>query len=601
MKIVAIMILITALTVGFASHGEEVSVALEVSLVSDLPSPQVVGTTITWTADASEVDPVTYRLSVGQGLDPLRVMYDFGTRDVFPWTPIEDGTYSIVLSAREPSSGEITNVETTFVIESRVDDSPIVTGTDHPLVALYSAPPCESGQIRVQFRRIFGQIVYSTPPKPCNSDDSMNFYLAGMRADTYYFVRHEIADDNGVFVLNGPLMVHRTGTPSLNFPNFRLAELPDENTNLDQSIVLHSWLLGGSALPFPVATDLSGQVVWYYEAPTGNNIGLYVTRPLPGGNILVIPPDGRLYNQILWEIDLAGNIVMETTVPRINEQLVAMGYDPIGAIHHEAVRFPNGHTLVIATVSRVIEDVQGPGPVNILGSMVVDLDENWQVTWAWNAFDHLDVTREASLGETCAVTCDDPAFFGDENTKDWNHSNSLSYSPADGNLIISIRNQDWVVKIDYQDGTGTGDIIWRLGLDGDFTIESDDPNPWFTHQHDARYISDDQIVLYDNGTLRCETSPNPLQDCYSRGQVFRIDEEARVATLEMNTHLGVYAPALGSAQLLSNGNFHFASGTRSFRTLSNSDEYLPDGTRVYSLLAQFSTYRSFRMRDLYTP
>ncbi len=38
----------------------------------------------------------------------------------------------------------------------------------------------------------------------------------------------------------------------------------------------------------------------------------------------------------------------------------------------------------------------------------------------------------------------------------------------DGNLIISIRHQNWLVKIDYNNGAGAGDILWHLGYQGDF-------------------------------------------------------------------------------------------------------------------------------------
>ena len=50
---------------------------------------------------------------------------------------------------------------------------------------------------------------------------------------------------------------------------------------------------------------------------------------------------------------------------------------------------------------------------------------------------------------------------------------------ADGNLLYSARHQDWLIKIDYANGAGSGRVIWRLGKDGDFTMRSDDPSPWF--------------------------------------------------------------------------------------------------------------------------
>ena len=99
-------------------------------------------------------------------------------------------------------------------------------------------------------------------------------------------------------------------------------------------------------------------------------------------------------------MDLPSDVVREKPIfAEVSRQLIAMGHDPIGVFHHEAIRLQNGHTLVIASVERLITDVQGAGVVNVYGEMIVDLNQNLQVAWAWNAFDHLDVSRAAVLGE----------------------------------------------------------------------------------------------------------------------------------------------------------------------------------------------------------
>jgi hypothetical protein len=51
----------------------------------------------------------------------------------------------------------------------------------------------------------------------------------------------------------------------------------------------------------------------------------------------------------------------------------------------------------------------------------------------------------------------------------------VNWSPDDGNLILSVRHQDWVIKIDYRGGSGDGHMIWRLGQNGDFAVGSTDP------------------------------------------------------------------------------------------------------------------------------
>ena len=46
---------------------------------------------------------------------------------------------------------------------------------------------------------------------------------------------------------------------------------------------------------------------------------------------------------------------------------------------------------------------------------------------------------------------------------DWLHSNSEQYTSYDGNIIISMRHQDAVFKVNFAKGTGDGHIIWKLG------------------------------------------------------------------------------------------------------------------------------------------
>jgi hypothetical protein len=232
------------------------------------------------------------------------------------------------------------------------------------------------------------------------------------------------------------------------------------------------------------------------------------------------------------------------------------------------------------------------------------LDANMQLVWSANLFDILDVTRLATGGETCingSIVC--PGLLLAEIANDWTHSNAISYSPADGNLIVSLRNQDWVIKIDYRDGAGAGGLIWRLGEEGDFTPLGfpGDTDPWFTHQHDANYLGSNRLINFDNGN-RSDACLTDRQDCRSRGQVWTLDESNMTATLETNADLGDYSSGLGAAEALSNGNYSFNSGLPGGLVvpLSRLDEVRADGTKVFSMEFNERAYRGFRLRDLYT-
>ena len=93
------------------------------------------------------------------------------------------------------------------------------------------------------------------------------------------------------------------------------------------------------------------------------------------------------------------------------------------------------------------------------------------------------------------------AFGADAN--DWTHGNAIQLTP-DGNLLYSSRHQDWLVKIAYGDGTGDGHVIWKMGKDGDFQINSNDPYPWFSHQHDANFTASGptKLLVFDDGNSR---------------------------------------------------------------------------------------------------
>src|SRR5262249_50730629 len=152
-------------------------------------------------------------------------------------------------------------------------------------------------------------------------------------------------------------------------------------------------------------------------------------------------------------------------------------------------------------------------------------------------------------------------------------------------------------KIDYSNGTGDGHIVWRLGAGGDFTVKSSDPSPWFTHQHDVRYINDNTITVFDDGNTRHLTNPN----AHSRGQEWVLNEQTMTATLVVNADLGNYSFALGSAQVLSNGNLDFTSGIIGAfpNGFGQSIEVTPDGIVNYVQQMTGAEYRSYFMSTLY--
>lgn len=602
-KILFVLLATFTLFVSSAFAQETVTTAPDVvvTLTPDLPSGQLVGTRINWTISVDNADPHLYRLAAGRQGEPLRVIYDYTPDNVLEWVTLDDGLYIVQGSAKNQNTGQVTTVAQVFLITPRAPLTPVVSFTPNALVAMYSAPKCPAGYtMRVAFIEFQTTRPSATTRKACDGAHTMNFYVGGMRQGALYFMVHQIFNQQGDPIATGPVKYFIAGTVPLPIPFTGPEIAPGVETSVADRIVLMSPIQGTEEYPqYPRAHDLTGRIVWYYDRDMDVNPSLY--RPVAGGTFLMAVGRGELEGQILREIDLAGNVVRETTVESINDQLEVLGYtDPLTSFHHEARKLPNGHYAVIGSVERIMVDVQGPGPIDVLADYIVVLDEDFQLVWAWSGFDHLDPYRIAIMGETCVHQgpgC--PPIFLAEIANDWMHSNAIAPTP-DGDLILSMRHQDWVVKVNYDNGAGDGSVVWRLGPDGDFTLNDADPYPWFTHQHDPNFVSLNQLTIYDNGNTRCVANP---ELCYSRGQVYQLDTNTMTASLVVNANLGLYAFAVGSAQQVSNGNYAFDSGIapagEEFYS-RHAEVTTATGAINYQLFTNQGAYRSFRMVDLYT-
>jgi hypothetical protein len=480
----------------------------------------------------------------------------------------------------------------------------------------------------------------------CHPPYTMTFEIAGMYPSATYQMYSQTK--TGTKITPGPTVSFKTGVlpSSIPFPTFKATVTGNDTT---APVILHNLVQLGGGTRYPdVATDLAGHVIWFYY-PNDSSHAETLARPLPNGTMLTIQ-DGTAWNpagqagQFLREIDFAGNVVRETNTGVIQQELLAMkatdggpcnaittpvvGSACLGAFHHDAIQtLPNGYTAVIADIEKIYPagtqgDTSGL-PVDIVGDMIIVLDANWQVFWWFDTFLHaggapeLDINRPAVLGETCGPgqTGCPPMFLLSPgviapHSKDWLHANSLYYWPKDGSIIWSSRHQDWVMKVDYNNGTGTGNILWRMGPGGDFNFNNiyQDPWPWFSHQHDVGIENGGTgvMTIFDNGNTRV----SQLGPGNSRGMALTVDETPThmQVTPVLSVDLGVYSTAMASAQLLADGNYFFQPAIVVV-TLSQingySIEILPTvgtdtGTQILNLQGP-EHYRGWQMPNLYSP
>jgi hypothetical protein len=563
----------------------------------------LVGDRVTWTATAVEVgaNPV-YQFSTAPHGGTFHVARDFSPASAFTWTPMQEGTYDVKVIVKEGYGAvSTTSAVAGEVVASRLSGpQAVASATANPLVALYSVPPSSAATAFVQFSLAGDQPSWrNTDARATEPGKSTNFFIAGMLPNTTYQMRHVFSDGTG----SAPLLFTTGSIPAnVNIAPFTLRQPPGPGSDVEQDMIFHQRVPGTPSSPSLVATDLAGRVNWYYNlAGSGLTVSKAGQSLVPGGTMLFNGVDRYTpvpnAPNVLREIDLAGDPVRETNLAAVNTQLTALGHDKVHAFHHDVQRLADGNTVALAYTERSV-NVNGT-PTNYVGDMVLVLDPDFQVKWAWDAFDHLDVNRGPVLGEVVSRGSPEPtAFVPNLPAVDWLHINAVALSPADGNFILSVRHQDEVVKIDYGDGAGDGHVVWKLGEGGDFALSGAGADAWFSHQHNAHYVDDHTIVLFDNGnTRREEGNPN----AHSRGQAWTLDETGMTATPILNADLGNYSWRLGGAQRLSNGDYSFLSGAigQPPSETAQTIEVLPDGTKSYVLEGAVPEYRSYRVRTLY--
>lgn len=560
--------------------------AAGVTVKPSLPSGQAVGATITWTAKATGLKNQVYRFSVGS-----TIVRDFSRKASFSWTPLEEGTYQIHVTAKDGFAATSSSAATSaFSIAPRAaGKNPVVSRLANPLVALYSAPACAAGSLVVQFRPAGSSGAWqSTAPRTC-AGKSVNVIVAGMRPSTRYVMQAVVS--NGATKTTTVQRSFTTGKPAaaLKIPTFTVKQAPTARSDPKTPMIFHVLSPSNPTPPLanPIATDLQGRLLWYYDTLHSGLKAIWPVRILAGGTVVILGNDGyhKTGDDVLREVDLAGNTVRETNVDAVDAQLARRGQEPIYMFHHDALRLPNGDIAVLGATQRKLNGH------DVMSDMAIVLDPNLQVAWSWDMFEHFTPPATFPKGApTCLAT--GPALCGlpDPKSLDWSHGNALDWSTTDGNLLMSFRDLDMVIKIAYQNGHGNGHVLWRLGKGGDFTAKSSDPYPWFSGQHNATLVAPATLVVYDDGNTRCQNGK--VKGCQTRGQEWKLDEQNHTATLVLNAKLGAFWLALGSAQGLPNGNVTFTGG---FPGPAAETEFRLDGTKVYELDTPLPEYRAYRI------
>lgn len=250
---------------------------------------------------------------------------------------------------------------------------------------------------------------------------------------------------------------------------------------------------------FAALLDERGRVRWYRELP-GFSLG--------SDNDAREVPEGVLFGSTSERAANAPVI--------ISWEGVQVWTAPINMHHHISVD-PNDGTYLY--LGRDWDCPEGPGTRS-------DTIERWdpvanERTWIW-------------------YTCDHYVPPGGH-VHDWDHLNTVEVFPGERALLVSVRNQNQLWRVD----PASGDIEWRLGAGGEFTLDEADE---FFHQHAPEVQPDGNILLFDNGTAGARP--------YSRAIELVYDAEERTAEVvwEYRHDPDIFSATMGEADRMANGN-----------------------------------------------
>lgn len=377
--------------------------------------------------------------------------------------------------------------------------------------------------------------------------------VLGLSPSTKYFMRVRATSSSGQQTRSTPQSFITAPLPQVFTPYTILTNKLSPN-----GLVMLSFISADpAAKSFAQVLTNDGRIAWYREFAQA----VVDFQKQPNGNYtaytsLDVSPSR------FFEFDHTGNVLREFAASE------GRATGP-----HELRLFDNGYALFgIAFHNLDLTALGGTADISVRG-LVMEYHRGG-TNLLWNTFEHLEVAEGPG---------DVDLHIAPVNP--W-HGNAIDID-TDGNLLVSFRNSDQIVKINSQ----TGAIMWRLGgKKNQFTFMNDSFNG-FSHQHGIRRLANGNVILFDNGNLH--TPPT------SRAVEYRLDEQAKTATLvwEYRHEPVLYGFALGFAQRLANGNTLICYGI-----VQRIIEVDAAGNKVWDLRIDEPNrfaYRAFRIESLY--
>jgi hypothetical protein len=419
------------------------------------------------------------------------------------------------------------------------------------------------------------------------------------------------------FTVAEPLSFVTSPLPT-NMPTFTL--LTNNLAEMEPGYTLFRVANNTTKAAYVTIVDSSGQVVWYGESSgVGGSIGPFPTpsdvRQLTNGDLFFPKTDTAGFA----EYNMLGQLVQTWTAPYPVDSHEDLLTDHGSILYlnyfkEETTNFPSSAT----------DSNAPPEKADVTFGRAVEISlANSALLNSWSLVEMLDPVR---IDYLCFLL----PFYG----IDPEHANAIIDDTADDALIVSMRNQDAIIKF-----SRTGQLKWILGPHENWGAEWQTnlltpvgaPFAWNYAQHAPILTPQGTLLLYDDGNCRAEpfAPPVPDQDNYSRAVEFSIDETnmevSQVWQYAETNDDRLYTGALGNASWLpQTGNVLVTFGYVSYENGAHPDPlatnativrikevtHQPDPSVVFDVELSdpnntdtnslgYEVYRSYRIPDLY--
>jgi hypothetical protein len=160
-----------------------------------------------------------------------------------------------------------------------------VSGTSHPLVASYVITPSKPGAVSIEFGPTTSYGLSTAQQHTPAGLLLTNLLVAGMKANTTYHMRARVEYDDGSMAMDADHTFTTGSIPPGLLPSYTVTATPGLTPQPGVEFVN---TVSGGAGSTVFATDLDGNVIWYYPFADRSSSSVYPMKLLPNGHLMCI-------------------------------------------------------------------------------------------------------------------------------------------------------------------------------------------------------------------------------------------------------------------------------------------------------------------------